>query len=432
MRKRTISAICALVILTGASTTRGGEVIEKIAAVVGSRPILASEVATQVQMYMMQMGQDAQDVDPNKIADQILEQMVVDELILTAAEEDTSITVTDEEIDAGIDEQIASIAARFPSEQAFLDQLNREGLTLRGLKKRLRREVRGQILKQKMVLRKQSSVSVSRQEVEEFYEKYKDSLPDHPGEVRLAHILCAFKPSEETRDSVTALAERVRKEIVDGGADFAEMARRYSEGPSAEAGGRIGTITRGDVVEEFGRAAFNLQPGGVSGVVETQFGLHLIKMNSRVGDRADVSHILFFLKPDADDSLRTKRHCDSLYQEILAGADFRQLAKEYSDDDSSRKTGGELEPMTIAQLRPEFKAALESVDSGEVTPPVLSERGYHILKLLGREEERKLTLDRDFDILRNMARQEKTSRQVDEWIDQLRQRVYVDVRGVDL
>jgi hypothetical protein len=114
-----------------------GEVVERIAAVVGNKAILASEVANQLQLVMMQAGPNA-NLDPKEVAHNLLEQMVNDELILSAARDDTTITATPQEVQSALDDHMASLISQFPSEDAFIEQLSREGWTKRSYEKRLR------------------------------------------------------------------------------------------------------------------------------------------------------------------------------------------------------------------------------------------------------------------------------------------------------
>jgi peptidyl-prolyl cis-trans isomerase SurA len=424
-----ISKLAALVIIGAVliSGTVRAEVVERIAAVVGDRVILASEVANQIQMIMIQAGQGA-NLDPQELAGDVLEEMVNDELLLSAARKDTTIIVTDAEVKAALDEQIASLAARFPSEEAFLEQLRLEGWTKRTYEKRMRTQIRDQLMKQKIINERLYSITVSRQEVEEFFNKYADSLPEKSPEVRLSHILVSFKASQQTDDSLKALAGAARVAAVEGN-DFAAIAGQFG---GDAIGGRIGYVKQKELVPEFARAAFALQPGSISGPVRTEYGWHIIQSHNRLGDSVDVSHILFPAKASAADSARTNFVVDSLSQELIGGADFKETAKLHSDDDATRATGGEMEPMTVEQLRPEFLAAIDGVEVGEITAPVLSTIGYHIIKLLERNEGRALNIDQDFDLIRNMARQEKTGRMVQEWVDELKMKVYVDIRDIDI
>ncbi len=409
------------------STAVSGEVVERIAAVVGDRVILASELANQLQLVMMQAGPDA-DINPEEITRDILDQMVSDELILIEARDDTTITTTPAEVQAALDEHMASLIARFPSEAAFLEQLSREGWTKRSYEKRLKKQIEDQVLKQKIVNKKLSEVTVSRQEAEEFYRENADSLPEVPAKVRLAHILIAFDVSDKTADSMRQLAEEARAVAVDQNLKFAKVAEAY---PGA-VGGRIGYVRQDELVPEFARAAFSLQPGGISGPVRTEYGWHIIKNHNRSGDSVDVSQILFPLQPSAADSAYTRFLVDSLYREINNGADFRELAKKYSDDDATRATGGEMEMMSVANLRPEFVEPLAQVEPGEITEPVVSARGFHILRLIERIPGHELSLDQDFDLVKNMARQKKTAEMVDEWVTELKEKIYVDIRDVEM
>ncbi len=422
--------IHAALMLFGAvvfSGTVSGEVVERIAAIVGDRVILVSELANQLQLIMMQTGADA-DFDADEAAKEILNEMVNDELILSAARGDTLITAPPAEVQAAMDEHMASLIARFPSEEAFLEQLRREGWTKRGYEKRLRSQIKDQVLKQKIISQKLSQVTVSRQEVEEFYRENSDSLPEVPAQVRLAHILVSFDVSEKTEDSVRQLAEQAREIAVGENKKLSEVAEQFP----GSIGGRIGYVYREELVPEFARAAFSLQPGAISGPVRTDYGWHIIKSHNRVGDSVDVSQILFPVEPSAADSAQARLLVDSLYLEIRSGADFRELAKLHSDDDATRATGGEMEMMSAVNLRPEFVQPLNQIEPGGITEPVVSARGFHILKLIERLPGHPLSLEEDYDIVKSMARQQKTALMVQEWVAELKEKVFVDIRDVDL
>lgn len=422
--KSTALILVGAVLISGAIRA---ETVERIAAVIGDRVILASEVANQLQMIMLQAGQDA-DINPEQLASEILEDMVNDQLILSAARDDTTIIVSDAETKAAMDEHLASLVARFPSEEAFLEQLRFEGWTKRSYERRLRTQIREQLMKDKIIGGRLAKVTVSRQEVEKFFNKYADSLPEIAPRVRLAHIQKSFKVSPQTDDSLRGLAEAARLLAVEND-DFAAIAGQFGAGAI---GGRIGYVKKDALVPDFARAAFSLQPGSISGPVRTEYGWHIIKSHNRRADSVDVSHILFPAVASAADSAWSKFVIDSLYQELLGQADFKEMAKLNSDDDATRATGGEMEMMTADQLRPEFISPLESVEVGDITPPVLSTLGYHILKLLDRSPGRALDIKEDYDILRNMASQEKTALMVQNWVAELKKKVYIDIRDIDI
>ena len=138
------------------------------------------------------------------------------------------------------------------------------------------------------------------------------------------------------------------------------------------------------------------------------------------------------MQPSAADSAHARFLVDSLYREIQGGADFREIAKAFSDDDATRATGGEMEMMSVANLRPEFVEPLGHVEPGEITEPVVSSRGFHILKLIERIPGHDLSIDQDYDLVKSMTRQEKTAEMVEKWVDELKEKIYVDIRDVEM
>lgn len=408
------------------------EPVERIAAVVGNEPILTSELASEMQMSAIQRGIHPQTKEEiSKFQSETLNQIISDKLFLMEAKKDTSIKITPDEIDQALEDHIKKVSSQFDSEDQFLAELGKEGLNLRSFKKRLRPEVENEMLKQKFISKKLSNISVSRQEVLEFYDKFKDSIPDQPEAVRLAHILITFQPSKGTEDSVLKKAESVRKMVVAGG-DFAALAATYSSGSGALNGGDLGFVSRNDVVPEFARAAFNLSPGEISGVVKTQFGYHIIRCEELKGDKAHLRHILLEVHPTLADSALSYKLIDSLINDIKSGGNFAELAKVFSADDDTRKQGGELGWFAKSDLPEEFVSAIDSLKNiGDIYGPVKSEYGLHILKLIDHQDARKFSFEQDFDRVKEMARQFKTSKFVDKWIEEIKAKTFIEIRPLE-
>jgi len=405
------------------------ETVDKIAVLVGNEVILASELASQLQLVAFQTGRNP--TSPEEIQEfqqEILEQMISDRLFLMEARKDTSISIRREEIDQALDEQIARVAANFESEEDFLAALTQEGLTLRKLKRRYREEIENQLLKQRHIQSKLYAVSVSRHEVEQFYTEFRDSIPPQPEALKLAHILLAVGPSQAVEDSVRQQAVSLRQRVLDG-ADLAALSAQYSSYGAGANGGDLGYISRDDVVPEFARAAFQLQVGDISGVIRTEFGYHVIKCEGKRDDKLRLRHILLGVLPSADDSLRAQQVADSLMQEVMNGGDFAELAKAFSVDDDTRANGGELGWFASRELPTDFAPAVAGwTTPGEYRGPLQTRFGLHLLKLLDYQPEKTLTLENDFDQIKELARQDKTGRMVDEWIEGIKKRTYIDYR----
>jgi peptidyl-prolyl cis-trans isomerase SurA len=424
-----LAVMLSLFVTVTAFAQNKREKIDRIVAVVGDEPILASEVAQALQLAALQSGKHpTSEKELEKMQKDVVDQMISEQLFLIEANKDTTIVVRPEEVDQALDEQVARIAARYGSNEAFMQALAAEGLTLRELKKKYRTDIENQLKKQRLIQSKLADVSVSRHEVEEFYNKYKDSIPDQPEAVKLAHILITFKASQQVEDSVKELATQLRQRILDG-ADFAAISAQYSGMGAGVNGGDLGYVSKEDVVPEFARAAFALSPGEISGVVRTQFGYHIIKCEGKRDDKLHLRHVLLPVVPSAADSARTYQLADSLLAAAKAGADFAEMAKTFSEDNNTRAQGGELGWFALADLPPEFSSAVTGWKTpGEYKGPVKSQYGLHILKLLDYQPAKKYTLDGDYDKIKELARQDKTARLVDKWLAQIRAKTYIEYR----
>lgn len=405
------------------------EVVDQIAVVVEDRVILASEIASQMQMIALQTGkQPKNEAEMKEFQARVIDDMITDRLFQIEAAKDTTISVRPEEIEQALDDHINRISQNFPSEDAFMAALAGEGLTLRDLRRQFKDDVKAQLLKQRLISRKLREVSVSRYEVENFYEALGDSIPDQPEGLKLAHILLTYNPSQEVEDSVRAIATDLRQQVL-GGADFATLSARHSSLGAGANGGDLGYMSREDVVPEFARAAFKLQPGEMSGVVRTEFGYHVILCTGQREEQLKLSHILLSVPPSVDDTMRAINLADSLITRIIEGDSFAELAKAFSVDDDSRAQGGELGWFAAAQIPPEFAEDLtgwKEVDG--LRGPIRTRFGVHIVKLLDYQESRKFTIEGDFDRIKEMARQQKTEKIVGEWIEEIKERTFIDIR----
>lgn len=429
--KLLLFATIATTVLAGSAPTiaQDRQPIDRVVAVVGSEIVLASDLAQQMQLTALQTNRRPKTEDElKKFQRDVLDQVVSDRLLLQEAQKDTSIHIRPEEVEQALTEQIQRVSSRFGSNDEFLNALSVEGLTLRDLQKKYREELNGQLIKQRFVQKKLSAVSVSRHEVEEFFAKFKDSIPAQPEAIRLAHLQLSFAASKSVEDSVKAFVTGLRQRILNG-EDFGAISAQYSTPGLAPDSGNLGFVAKDDLVPEFGRAAFVLRDGDISGVVRTQFGYHIIKCEGRSGEKLHLRHVLVIVGPSATDSSAIHRLADSLLVALRAGADFDQTAKTWSTDDVSRVKGGELGWFAIKQLPPEFAdSIIDWKTPNEYRGPVLSQNGLHILKLLEYQQEKRFTLPDDFDQLKEIARQEKVDRQVAKWVADVRAHSYVEYR----
>jgi len=239
--------------------------------------------------------------------------------------------------------------------------------------------------------------------------------------------LISTKPGQATRDSLLAYTQLLLDKVKSG-EDFSLLASSYSDDYSSENGGDLGWFSRGDMVPEFEDAVFNLTPGQVSDIVETQFGFHIIKCTDKKGDRRRASHILMKFTPSDDDLRQSEQLADSVYNLIKAGEDFNRLARQFSDDETTAKTNGDLGWYSAEDLFNEFKQVVAEHQSGEYIKPVASQYGYHILNIIEKKSSRLLDFEQDYNDLEEIAKRFKAQQQLKEWIVQVREKYYIEVK----
>lgn len=401
--------------------------VDKVIAVVDEEIILKSEVDFLARNYAVQRQIDPRE-NPSKYEDlwkEVLQSKINEKVILYKAKED-SVEVTDEQVEMALNRNINDLINRYGSQENLEKTM---GYDISEIKRMSRRVMQDQLMItafQQMFFQK---VIISRQEVLDFFATKKDSLGRIPESYNISHILLEIKPRGETLQRARSKIDSI-KILIDNGEDFAELARKFSDDPGSKTnGGELGFFGRGELVPEFENAAFSLNKGEVSDVIQTQFGFHIIKMIERQEDKINCRHILIQFKTDQGDEEETVKELEKIRNETINGKDFGEAAKEYSDDPQVEENSGllgwtSLDKLNIAQ----FKEVLQNLKPGEISEPFKTPFGYHIIKLNEYRPEHEVNLETDYQLVKSAALEVK---QLDEYyslIDDLKKRVYIDIK----
>ncbi len=416
-----------LIFIVFAGIIHSQQVLDKIVAVVGDEIICKSELDYQTSLLAAQRNISP---DAPGLRKQVLNTMIEDKLVYTQANLD-SITVSDDEVNQRIDYQIQLFKQQYGSiekvEQVY-------GMSIEKIKRELNDEVRKQIMVQKLQQKKFGDVQATRRDVEDFFKSYKDSIGVIPEKVEIAHIFRNPQTSPELKEKYKKFAEAILDSIKHG-ADFAEMAKKYSDDPgSAKEGGDLGFVKRGVFYPEFEAAAFALKPGQISGVVETPVGFHIIQLLERRGESIHCRHILIKIKKDNQADLKAIEFLTDVRDSIVKGyGTFADYAKKYDEDDQSKPFGGDLGTFYINQLDKSLLDVVSNMKEGDISFPKRieysnSSYGYHIVYLKKRIPQHPANLDEDYQELQKLATEYKKQKEYKAWIEGLKNKIYWDIR----
>ncbi len=407
-----------------AQQPREGEPLDRTVAQVADDVILHSDVMARLA-YNRQVN-PALDINDQKQYKSVLNDLINEKLVVAKAIRD-SVEVTDEELDRAIDYQLEQLRRAYGSDARVQEVYN---MTISEIKARFRETMRKTLLGQKMAQQQFYSLKVSQREVEDFYARFKDSLPLVPPSVDLYHIV-KYVASEAARETeVRDLARKVRDSIAAGG-DFAEFAARYSsDAGSANNGGDLGRVSRETFIPEFEQAAFELAIGEISQPVKTPFGYHVIEVLDKSENDVHVRHILFNLGQSDSDVQNTRRFLDSLGTEVRGGMSFEDLAREHSEEEETRAFDGYMERRwPIQQLSPDLQSLVLEMQEGEVTealtyPKNPARPAFHIVYLKKFLPEHSMNLEDDYTLLEDLALRRKRADKMEEWFVKLRDEIF--------
>lgn len=404
----------------------GRILIDGIAATVGGEIILISEVMERAILMAQRSGTSFREPTSQEL-DAILGDLIIGKLLYTRAIED-SIEVGDEILGQQVDEYVGRLAAQEGSESE-LERIY--GKSMAEIRAQVRPLVREQLSVELLRRRKFGDLKVTQRDIDEFYTEYRDSLPQVPEQVELAHIFIETEPDEQARARTFELGSSIADSLRNGGI-FGEFARRYSIDPgSAAKGGELGWVPFGKFVSEYEKTVRELEINQISEPVESRYGLHVIQLLDREEDRFRSRHILIPFRPSEATIAATIDTLESLRTRIASGEDFGKLARAYSDDLDSKGRGG-----LIGRIAPTELGALgwvvDSLEVGESSEPrpfslSPTQTGYHILRLVDIIPPHAVDPVEDREQIEGLALRWKQSRELAAFIDELRDEIYWEI-----
>ncbi|MFH1852100.1 MAG: peptidylprolyl isomerase [Candidatus Neomarinimicrobiota bacterium] len=405
---------------------QGDFTIDGLAAIVDEHIILKSDVAQLVQMTALQQRINPQ-LEPERLVrlqDEVLQSMIDQKIILEMAKLD-SIEVKDKEVEQALSQQIDNIVAQAGSEEAAEARL---GQSLKSLRREYRQEMQERLISERYQQQLLSSLSISRQEVMDFFKTYKDSIPFIPTQIHLWHQLTLVEPGEASLSEALALITGLRERLING-EPFEDLAKAYSQDPgSAATGGNLGLVRRGSLVPEFETVAFTQEDGELSLPVKTQFGYHLIQTIEKQGEKAKLRHILIAPKVTEADESRAYNFAAAVRDSIHNIDDFARLAKHYSKDDQSRGSGGDLGWVNPQEFPiPEVAQIINYLEMNECSPPVKTNFGYHLFWIEETKVGGRPNLATHWSEIEAMALNYKKMNWYSAWIAKARQNFFVQI-----
>lgn len=415
---------------TAAPRKSGTQAGDSIAAVVNSEAITRRELEQRVQAAIATLSrQGIPQPDPESLERQVLERMIVERTQMQEAAQ-TGIRIDDFQLDRAI----GRIAEQNKvSVTEMRDQIEKEGLPFAMYREDLRQEITLVRLRERAV---DSQVQVSESEIDNFLS---DQNQTTPSQLTLAQILVRV-PEGSSSERVAELRRKAETLLnqARGPSDFARLAASASDGEEALRGGDLGTRPTDRWPGIFIEAVAKLQPGQISGIVQSGNGFHIVKLIDRktgtaAGEASAVPiqqtqarHILIRTSEIMPNDLARQRLSDIRNRVVAGNVTFADMARQYSND-ASAPQGGDLGWLSPSETVPAFEQAMDALKPGEISQPVQSPFGWHLIQVTGRRTQ-DVGRERQRAAARQAIYQRKVDQQYEDWARQLRDRAYVEVR----
>lgn len=431
MKKILFFLFCAFLSL-GSQAQQAKLLADKIIAIVGDKIVLKSDITN----YIDDMKRQGGDVPPN-VDCMLLEKMMQDKALILQAEKD-SLPVSDEEVEAELDQKIRYFIMQYGGKEA-LEQI--AGRTTYQIKEDFRKSIREGRLAKAMREKIVEYVKITPNEVREYYNKIpKDSLPFYETELVIGQIVIHPKAGRELEKYAQDELADYRRQVEAGLKSFETLARLYSEDPGSKQNGGRYEINKNqkDWDPDFKNAAFRLKEGQLSPVIKSKFGYHVIQMVSRNGDDAVIRHILRVPQLQDEDIEATKNKLDSVRSKLIAGTlQFGEAVDKFSDDQNSKFTAGVISGqggnfVTIDELDKGLVPYLSKLKVGEFSQPIVykdeqEKQAVRLIYLQKRTEPHRENLRDDYDRIAQRALAEKKERTIEKWFESKLPTYYVMV-----
>ena len=401
--------------------------IDGIAAIVGENIILKSDVSQVVGMTALQRGLDVSKDRAilEKLQEDVLGSLIDQKVILEMAKLD-SIEVAEKDVERALEQQIETFIMRAGTEKMAETML---GQSLNDFRREYWYDMRDRLITEQYQQQLIMSVNINRENVVNFFTSYKDSLPRFPVTMKIRHLLIRIKPSEKSRSDAEKKINTVRERIL-AGESFSALAEIYSADPgSKNNGGSLGYIRRNQMVKDFETIAFTQEINMLSEPVETSFGFHILETTEKSGEKIKVRHILISPAITEKDETNTYNYAMTLRDSSKNLASFKKLVIKYSDDEPTKKIGGDLGWITPTNSPiPAIAEVLGLLEKDECSRPVKSDLGYHLLWVEAVKPGGHPSLETHWVEIEEIALNHKRMEYFQEWVEAARTNIFIDIK----
>ncbi|HEX6828496.1 MAG TPA: peptidylprolyl isomerase [Burkholderiales bacterium] len=409
-----------------AGAAAGPVSIDRIVAVVNDEAITRSELRERAAFLERQLRQQGVALPPQDTFEkQVLERLIIDRAQLQFANE-TGLRVDDSQVDRAL--------RRIAEDNKFSTQQLREAVEKDGVPfAKFREQIRTEIILSRLREREvENRVVVGDAEIDQ-YLATQEAQAGKSVEYNVAHILVRV-PEQASPEQIQAQRRRAEQALAEIGAgkDFAQVAAVYSDAPDALQGGSLGWRAPARLPTIFAEALDKMRPGEVSPVLRSPAGFHIVKLTDKRGADSAVAitqtharHILIKTSELVSET-DARNRLVQLKERIDNGASFADLARLQSEDPSAAN-GGDLGWLSPGDTVPEFERAMDALKPEQLSDPVQSPFGWHLIQVLERRTQ-DVTKDRQRLVARQAIRARKADEAYQEWLRQLRDRAYVEIR----
>ncbi|HRH33925.1 MAG TPA: peptidylprolyl isomerase [Catalimonadaceae bacterium] len=410
---------------------KSGPVVDKIVAKIDNQILLKSEV----ELGYLQAQQQKTGIPPAALKCKVFEQLLVNKLMLAKADID-SVTVEENMVDDQLNRRMNYMIQAIGSKEKLEAYYKK---SIEQFKAELKKEVRDQMLIQKMQDAITRNLKVTPAQVKKFFNAIpKDSLPFFSTEVEVGQIVRFSKISRTRKQEARQKLEELKKRIQNG-EDFGFLAKAYSQDPgSAPDGGNLGFWGRGAMVPEYEAAALKLQPNELSEIVESAFGFHLIQLLEKRGNEYSSRHILIKAEAGEEDHMAAFHTLDSLRNALIKDSiTFEAAARKYSEDRESLNTGGYLTDnetgsthIATEHLDPGIFFTIDSLKPGSFTKPLPykspdGKRGARILYFKSKILPHEANLKQDYTKIQAATLEQKKAESIKNWFKKTKGEVFI-------